>query len=343
MEIKHANRFFMITIIVFLGQDLLWDFIPPIPDLYVEAARDVLLIIIGILMILLTRSGIRSSLGLYRITWHTAVLSIVLMLIAQPLSNLVVELSYFVSPDFMEYVWEDLMQENPVVDLLYIAVLPAIIEEFIFRGVLFQSWRHKSGRSLMYVAMLVGLEFGLFHMNLTQLSYAFVLGVLMCLLAEASGSILAPVIFHFANNAVAVIDDMLYTADSPVVPFLPLQYLTLETPYSAALTIVLSMISIPLMIHVLFRIAEYEGRRESLCRALKRRRTIHHGSRKEEDNMSETAAVQAAHQTIEYEEVIRQEELQAVKSTRRIFTPSLVIVTAFEIILTALTTWVLYM
>ena len=58
------------------------------------------------------------------------------------------------------------------VSLLYFAVLPPVVEEFIFRGVLFQYFRPCG---LWKTALLTGLMFGLAHLNLNQFLYAFVI------------------------------------------------------------------------------------------------------------------------------------------------------------------------
>ena len=335
MEIKHANRYYLIVMIIYMGMDLVWEYLPPVPDLIIEAVRNLLLILIGVMIILTTRSGLQRSLGLYRISWRTILWTMLLMVLSQPLSSLAVELSYYVSPDYIGAVWEELVLGNPVLDLLSVAVFPAVIEEFIFRGVLFQSWRQRSGRSLVTVAMLVGLEFGLFHLNLTQFSYAFALGALMCLLAEASGSIWAPVIFHFANNEITLIDDMLHTVDSPVAPFLPLQYLHLGTPYTAALTIVLSLLSIPLIASVLRYIARCEGREETFREAFRRRKKSTGAAGVSAYNKSGAAGVSA-------QDVEPYGTEPAAQPVRPIFTPSLVMVTAVEILVTGLVTLVLW-
>lgn len=89
-----------------------------------------------------------------------------------------------------------------IVNILLIAVLPALAEEAVFRGVLYRGLR-KHG--FWKAALVSSLFFGLIHMNINQFSYAFVLGIVLCLLGEATGSFWAPVMVHFCINLTSVL------------------------------------------------------------------------------------------------------------------------------------------
>ncbi|MCR5153604.1 MAG: CPBP family intramembrane metalloprotease, partial [Lachnospiraceae bacterium] len=51
-----------------------------------------------------------------------------------------------------------------------------------------------------------GLLFGLMHGNLNQFTYTVVLGMILCLINEATGSMLSSMLFHFILNASNVIN-----------------------------------------------------------------------------------------------------------------------------------------
>lgn len=86
--------------------------------------------------------------------------------------------------------------------LLIIAVLPACVEEFVFRGLIYHSYR-KNG--ILGAAVLSGMVFGLMHLNINQLSYAAVMGIIFALLVEATGSMYSSMLAHFAANSYSVI------------------------------------------------------------------------------------------------------------------------------------------
>ncbi len=85
--------------------------------------------------------------------------------------------------------------------ILLSAVLPALCEEFLHRGVLLNGMIPQFGvqRSIILVSVL----FGLMHMNIGQFFYATVLGWFFCVTALAARSLWASVIVHFVNNALA--------------------------------------------------------------------------------------------------------------------------------------------
>lgn len=96
----------------------------------------------------------------------------------------------------------DMMQGQGFgLSVLLIAMLPAVVEEFMFRGLLFQTYK----RSRMLPAILLSaFLFGCMHMNLNQFMYAFALGVYLAFLVEATGSIFSSMLAHFTLNVTSV-------------------------------------------------------------------------------------------------------------------------------------------
>ncbi len=86
--------------------------------------------------------------------------------------------------------------------VIAIAVLPAIFEELIFRGVILD----KLNGVKPYVKILfVGGIFALFHGSLNQLVYQFIYGALLAFLTLKAGSVIPAVISHFLNNFVIIL------------------------------------------------------------------------------------------------------------------------------------------
>ncbi len=86
--------------------------------------------------------------------------------------------------------------------LLCVAVLPALMEEVFFRGVLLsglQSFGKWGG------ILLCGALFALYHQNPAQTLYQFCCGVAFAVVAVRAGSILPTVLAHFFNNALIVV------------------------------------------------------------------------------------------------------------------------------------------
>ncbi len=81
--------------------------------------------------------------------------------------------------------------------LFTISVVPAIVEEFAYRGVVLGALR-KYGDAFAIIAS--GILFGLMHGNIVQIPFAFALGCLMGYISVVSNSILPAVAIHFLNN-----------------------------------------------------------------------------------------------------------------------------------------------
>jgi sodium transport system permease protein len=92
---------------------------------------------------------------------------------------------------------------NFVFTFLIIAVLPALFEEAVFRGVFLTLFDKKY--SLLGTAVITGLMFGGMHLNVFTLFETSALGILFGLVTLYSGSIYPAIIMHFLNNAFSVV------------------------------------------------------------------------------------------------------------------------------------------
>jgi len=89
-----------------------------------------------------------------------------------------------------------------VINLFLIAVTPAICEEALFRGPILRGLAARFAPAT--AAVLTGILFGLFHMDLWRLVPTSLLGVLLSWVALASGTIVPAMIVHLMNNGVLV-------------------------------------------------------------------------------------------------------------------------------------------
>jgi membrane protease YdiL (CAAX protease family) len=114
-----------------------------------------------------------------------------------------------ISPDLnMEYT-----TYTPLENLLYIfsvAVAPAVAEEFAFRGVLLGKLREYGDT---FAVMVSAIMFGMFHGNIYQIPFAFVMGLAMGFIVVKTNSLLPTIIIHFINNFYSVVFTMLSKSD----------------------------------------------------------------------------------------------------------------------------------
>ncbi len=86
--------------------------------------------------------------------------------------------------------------------VLSTAVLPAILEEIVVRGIIMQPLRRFSDKFAIVASALI---FSLMHGNMVQIPYTVVAGLFLGYLAVATGSIWPSIILHFVNNFYSVI------------------------------------------------------------------------------------------------------------------------------------------
>ena len=91
----------------------------------------------------------------------------------------------------------DIFSNNLVISLLLIAVLPAICEELLFRGMI-QRGLERIGAG--WSIFLSGLLFGLFHFDFQRLAAQTLIGFLSAYVVYRTGSIFNGMILHFCNN-----------------------------------------------------------------------------------------------------------------------------------------------
>lgn len=115
-------------------------------------------------------------------------------------------------------------------------ILPPIVEEVIFRGLILQ-YLGKAGASFIVANLIQAVLFGIFHMNLVQGIYTALLGFLLGYLAYRYDSIFVPMILHAIYNLFGTV------------------LVDLENMFlSDVLLVVIILISVPLLIVTLLMI-----------------------------------------------------------------------------------------
>ena len=94
------------------------------------------------------------------------------------------------------------LQQGLGAGLLLMALLPAVVEETIFRGTLYNTYSKYNPLAGVFLSAVL---FGLMHMNFNQVPYAIYMGIIAALLLEACDSILAPMTLHFTMNGSSII------------------------------------------------------------------------------------------------------------------------------------------
>lgn len=106
---------------------------------------------------------------------------------------------------------------GPVESALYFlqaAILPAFLEELLFRGAIMQSLRPFGDRFALVVSSLL---FALAHGNLVQAPNAMLSGLVLGYFALYAGSLFPSILMHFVNNGLVAVS-LLFTISIPATP-----------------------------------------------------------------------------------------------------------------------------
>lgn len=169
--------------------------------------------------------------------------------------------------------------------LFMIGIFGPFCEEFVFRGVIYGSYKNGAGndnacyrnahRNGLSAILLSSLLFGLMHMNFNQALYAFAIGIFLAILVEATGSLWASVFCHMFFNSCQVV--LMYVSESLAESIYgqavneAANLSSQELLAALSVYLVIAAVTTPILGCVIVWIAKNEGRQEVLRRLFSRR------------------------------------------------------------------------
>lgn len=206
MEIKKINRFLPVLLIMYvvLGNVLYYVIhssglnVPEWVDYVLSEAVNLIVVLI---FLAIMRINIFKSMPFRKLKPGDVGLSILTGYLLIPVVTFLNTVSMLFFRNHMQESSQSLFEMPFIEQLILVAVIPALVEEFIFRGLFFTTYR-KNG--LIGAAAMSGLVFGLFHLNINQFCYAVVLGFVFSVMVEATGSLWSSVCAHFAVNTYSI-------------------------------------------------------------------------------------------------------------------------------------------
>lgn len=170
---------------------------------YMLVVQDIFLYLIPIaLYMLITKRKLGSLLPHKKLDFKNILYILAITILMQPVTALVSNISsLFVSnmtnDSIIAYI--DYMPMGFAIFAL--AIMPAIFEEAICRGVIMSNYKTTS-KATMYI--ITGIFFGMMHMNFWQMSYALVAGIMLAFFVHYTNSIFASMLAHFFINGYQV-------------------------------------------------------------------------------------------------------------------------------------------
>ena len=125
---------------------------------------------------------------------------------------------------------------NPLLVWFLLAVLPATVEEFFFRGFLYNVTRR---RSFLFSMFVTTFSFSLIHFNVVQAVYTLILGFVLFIIRDITKSIYPCLVFHLFFNSMSVFsmykDKLSNSNIEVVIPEKPVGILKSEFIFAAVM------------------------------------------------------------------------------------------------------------
>ncbi len=121
-------------------------------------------------------------------------------------STLVALILYYTFPEVLETsdnISNLLLSEDLFQVILAVVIMAPIIEELIFRLLVYGELRKALGVKISII--LQAILFGLYHANLYQFSYAFIIGLIFGYIFHKTENITVTIIAHMINNLISVL------------------------------------------------------------------------------------------------------------------------------------------
>lgn len=216
--------------------------------------------------------------------FHRVKISTLLMIalctfLIMPLITVLNTLTMFFTDNAVAAMEGEIISTPFPVMLFMIGIFGPFCEEFVFRGVIYGSYRRNGGNGYntcyqnarnngISAILLSAFLFGLMHMNFNQALYAFAIGIFLALLVEAAGSLWASVFCHMFFNSCQVV--LMYVSGSilesvygQAVNEAAEKLSTQELLAALSVYLVIASVMTPIAGCVIVWIAKNEGRQEA--------------------------------------------------------------------------------
>lgn len=105
-------------------------------------------------------------------------------------------------PEILERTYDNAFELSFA--LIVFAVVPAIVEEFAFRGIVLGAFKKFGDVPAILASAFL---FSLIHGNFVQIPFAFLMGICLGIVVVITKSIWTAVLIHFINNSISVLAD----------------------------------------------------------------------------------------------------------------------------------------
>lgn len=194
--IKSAGFFSIFYVILYFGLSIGLRFFITDSDLFTGLFY-VVLLAATLIYLKICGDDIKTTLRIHPIHIGSFFLIILLAFTIRPVARFITLIANLFFKDMTTTTMTQKVMQNLSLSILTTAFLPGLVEETIFRGVVYS--RVRKANPIKGI-LLSALFFGIAHMNFQQFCYAFFLGIVFGFLIEASDSILSSMTAHMVFN-----------------------------------------------------------------------------------------------------------------------------------------------
>lgn len=267
MNYKRANRSFLYMILATLAFTLLMSYwiILTGSSLSIftnNALSELVVLIPAIAAILYSGEKITEVIPFKKIKISTLFMIAIYVITLFPLVSFVNSVSMLFVENMVSSISDEVLAMPMWTMLLSIGIAGPFVEEFVFRGYILQSYQ-RTGRIIGSI-VLSSILFGMMHLNFNQFAYGTVMGIMFCLLVEATGSIWSSFFAHALFNSIEVIymyavPDVVSEADEVLADY----GIGNESTYlMIGIYFVLAVIFTAIALCVVYKIADMENRKD---------------------------------------------------------------------------------
>ncbi|MBR5420827.1 MAG: CPBP family intramembrane metalloprotease [Lachnospiraceae bacterium] len=261
MNSKLSGRLFLSIVLVYVVAEVLLTFTPlraSLDTVSLMIISELIIIIPAIVVFLYTKERVREVFAFHLIKPSVILLCILYTWMVLPLTASLNVFTLFFTRNEATQIFDSLSPAGLGMLAVFAAVAAPVVEECAFRGILYTGFR-RNGSALQAI-ILTALLFGLFHMNLNQMLYAFGLGIFFAMLRETTGSVIPGIICHMTVNGGSVLALLLEGGSAEELREAQEEVLTNDNLMMAlAFLIVAAFIGVAIALCVLVLIAKKEG------------------------------------------------------------------------------------
>lgn len=204
-KIKSANKFFVFTMLYMLVAPFLFSIFYMIFSNFININLIFTMILSTLFLMavpvaiyfLVSKQKFAEVVPIKKVSIKNLIFITLICISIQPVMSFLATFGLIFSESVVTDMAYDLASYPFILSLIAIAIMPAIFEELLMRGVVAKQYEDLP---LKQLALVNGLFFGIIHGNLEQFFYAALLGAVFIYFLKLTGSILAPIYAHFIIN-----------------------------------------------------------------------------------------------------------------------------------------------